>query len=136
MNVQIPRSRLPHPLRHAKGWVSTGPWVSNRQSAFKRTSPNLNVFQQAADLLADAQLRDNRLVTLGIVLLQVIQQATPSAYHHQQAAPGGVVLLMRFEVVGQLANTLAQDRDLHFRAAGISRVRAIAVDNRFLMLSG
>lgn len=107
----------------------------NRQCG-QRTSPNLNVLEQTADLLADAQLRDNRLITLGIVLLQVIQQATPSAYHHQQAAPGGVVLLMRFEVVGQLAYTLAQDRDLHFRAPGISRVRAIAVDNRFLMLSG
>jgi hypothetical protein len=102
----------------------------------KRTSSNLNVLAQAADLLADTQLRNDRLVTLGIVLLQVVKQTATLANHHQEAAPGGMVFLVGFEVVGQLANTLAQDRDLHFRASGVSRVRAVIVNDAFLLLSG
>ena len=47
-----------------------------------------------------------------------------------------VILLVSLEVVGQLANTLAQDRDLHFRTSGISRVRAVVVNYAFLLLSG
>ena len=101
----------------------------------ERTSPN-RTYEQAADLLADAQLRNYGLATLGIVFLQIVEQATPLAHHHQQAAPGGVILLMRLEVVGQLANALAQDRDLHFRASGISRVRAIAINQGLFLLSG
>ena len=120
------------------------PWNKNRMSrrAYgtrrldERTSPSLNVYEQAAELLADAQLRNYRLVTLGIVLLQVIEQTTTLAHHHQEAAPGGMVFLVCLEVVGQLANALAQDRDLHFRAAGISRVRAIVINNGLLLLSG
>jgi hypothetical protein len=101
----------------------------------ERTSPN-RTYEQAADLLADAQLRNNRLVSLGIVFLQVVEQTATPAHHHQETAPGGMILLVAFEVVGQLANALAQDRDLHFRASGVSRVRAIGIDYCLFLLSG
>jgi hypothetical protein len=39
-----------------------------------------------ACLLAQAELVDDRLVTLGIVLLQVIQQTTALADHHEETA--------------------------------------------------
>ena len=39
---------------------------------------------QHAKLLADAEFLDDALVTLGIVLLQIIKQATPLADKHEQ----------------------------------------------------
>src|ERR1700679_1897205 len=72
-----------------------------------------------AILLADAQLADDFAIAVGVVLLQVIEQAAALAHQHQQTAAGAVVLLVRLEVLGQLADALAQDRNLYLRAAGI-----------------
>jgi hypothetical protein len=47
-----------------------------------------------------------------------------------------VVFLVRFEVFRQLTNALAQQRDLNFRTAGVSSVRAIRVNDGLLLLSG
>ena len=70
-------------------------------------------------LLADSKFLDDVFITLGVVFLQIIQQAATLADHHEQTAPGGVVFLVRFEVLGQLADPLTQDCNLHFRASGV-----------------
>src|SRR5207249_3930253 len=43
--------------------------------------------QVATALLTDAQALDNLLVSFGVPALQILQQAPPLAYHHQQSAP-------------------------------------------------
>src|ERR1700751_788253 len=63
---------------------------------------------QHAKLLADGEFLDDALITLGIVLLEIVQQATPLADQHKQAAPRPVILLVRLEVLRQLTNALAQ----------------------------
>src|SRR5262249_16830028 len=70
-------------------------------------------------LFADSKFLDDVFVTFGIVLLQIVQQATPLADHHQQTPPGGMVFFMVLEVLRQLADPLAQDCNLYFRATGI-----------------
>jgi hypothetical protein len=87
-------------------------------------------------LLADAEFRDDRLIALGIVFLQVVEQATPLADQHEKAAARAVVFLVRLEVLRQLANPFAEQRDLDFRTASIARMRAVLVDEGFLVLSG
>jgi hypothetical protein len=87
-------------------------------------------------LLADAEFRDDRLIALGIVFLQVVEQATPLADQHEKAAARAVVFLVRLEVLRQLANPFAEQRDLDFRAPSIARMRAVLVDEGFLVLSG
>jgi hypothetical protein len=47
-----------------------------------------------------------------------------------------VVLLVRFEVIRQLANAFTDDGNLNLRTPGVSRVRLILVNDRFLLLSG
>jgi hypothetical protein len=47
-----------------------------------------------------------------------------------------VVLLVRFEVIRQLANAFTNDGDLNLRTPGVSRVRLILVNYGFLLLSG
>ena len=88
------------------------------------------------DLLADAEFPDDGFVTLGIVSLEVVEQATPLADQHEQAAARAVVLLVRFEVVRQLANAFTDNGDLNLGTSRVSRVRLILVNDRFLLLSG
>jgi hypothetical protein len=90
----------------------------------------------AQKLLADAEFPNDSFVALGIVSLEVIEQATPLADQHKQAAARAVVLLVRFEVIRQLANAFTDDGDLNLRTPGVSRVRLILVNDRFLLLSG
>ena len=88
------------------------------------------------ELLADAELGDNGFVALGIVFLEVVEQATPLADQHEKAAARAVVFLVRLEVLRQLANAFTEQRDLDFGTAGIAGMRAVLVDEGFLVLSG
>ena len=59
-------------------------------------------------LLADAEFRDDGLIALGIVFLEVVEQATALADQHEKAAARAVVFLVRLEVLRQLANAFAK----------------------------
>ena len=87
-------------------------------------------------LFADAQPQNDCLVSLGIVFLEIIQQTATLADHHQKAATRGVVFLVGSEVIGELRDAFAQQRDLHFRAASVFGVAAILRNDIGLMLSG
>jgi hypothetical protein len=80
-------------------------------------------------LLADSEFADNLAVTVCIALLQVIQQAATLAHKHQESAARTVVLLVLFEVLRQLANTLAQNRDLYLRTPGVGVMRPKLCNN-------
>ena len=67
---------------------------------------------------------DYVLVALGIVVLEVVEQATTLADHHQETAAGGVILLVRLEMVRQLADSLAEHRNLDLGTARVFLVGA------------
>ena len=52
---------------------------------FSRILPEVGNFQ-AKPLLADAEFGNDRLVALGIVFLEVVEQATPLADQHEKSA--------------------------------------------------
>jgi len=85
--------------------------------------------------LADAVFLNDFFVALGVVGLKVIEQATTPAHHHKKTAPGGMILLVGLEVLRQLANALAEDRNLHLWTSGICGVRAVLTNDALLMLS-
>ena len=87
-------------------------------------------------LLADAEFTNDGLVALGIVFLQIVEQATPLADQHEKAAARAVVFLVRLEVLRQLANAFADQRDLDLRAPGVRSMRTVLVNEGFLLLSG
>lgn len=87
------------------------------------------------DLLADAEFLNNGFVPFGVVLLEVVEQTTTLADHHEKPAPRGVVLLVRFEMVRQLADALTQYGDLDLRAAGVRIMRAVLLDDGLFLLS-
>src|SRR6202158_525596 len=86
-------------------------------------------------LLADTHLQNDSLVPLGIVLLQIVEQAATPAHHHQKTATRCVVLLVRTEVLGQLADALAEKGNLDFRAAGVGGVGLVLLDDIGFLLS-
>jgi hypothetical protein len=79
-----------------------------------------------SDLLADTKLCDHVAIAIGIMRLQVVQQAAALAYEHQEATARCMVLLVSFEVLGQFANPLTQNRDLDFGGTGVRIVGAEA----------
>jgi len=87
-------------------------------------------------LLTNAELADHGLITLGIIFLEVVEQATALADQHEKSAARAVVFLVRLEVLRQLSNTFAEQRNLNFRTAGIAGMRAVLGDEGFLLLSG
>ena len=50
----------------------------------------------------------------GIFAFEVVEEASSPADQHEQPAARVVILSMDLEVLCQVADTLAQDRDLHF----------------------
>ena len=124
---------------------STGESFSMRgrlhhSTAFLRNVPRRGGYTTASDtaqkLLADAEFRNDGLIALGIVFLEVVQQAASLADQHEKAAARAVVFLVRLEVLRQLANAFAEQRDLNFGTTGVARVRAVLVNEGFLVLSG
>src|SRR5450759_736405 len=133
-----------HPFVGAEGQArGHGVRVGRRMpgGGWERTLLRLTMVEPAppepvALLFADAELGNNGLVPFRVVLLQVVEQTTASADHHEKSAARAVVLLVRFEVFRQLTNAFAQQRDLNFRTTGIGRVRAIRVNDGLFLLSG
>ena len=89
-----------------------------------------------AGLLADAEFLNDGFVAFGIRLSEVIEQAATPAHHHEKTAPGGMVLLMRLEMLRQFTNPCAQDRDLHFRRTGIVSLSPVSGQSRRLFSLG
>lgn len=96
----------------------------------------LALHSQTPELLADAELTDNGGVAPCIVGFKVVEETATSADHHEEAAARAVVLLMEFEMVRQLANARAEQRDLHFGTAGVAVMRAVLAYNALLMFGG
>src|SRR5829696_2661275 len=87
-------------------------------------------------LFADAEALDQVRVAVGVLALQVIQQAAALADQFQEAAPGVVVFRVGLEMLGEIADALAEERDLHFGRAGVAVVGLVAVDDFGLTVLG
>src|SRR6185437_9604829 len=66
-------------------------------------------------------------------VLQVLELAAAHAHELEEAAAGVVVLLVRLEVLGEVRDALAEQRDLDLRRAGVALVRGELLDDRRLL---
>ena len=80
-------------------------------------------------LLADAQLGDDRAVTLDVLLRQIVQQTAALTDHLVHAQTAVVVVGMLLEMLGQLADALGEDRDLDLGRAGVALVGGVVADD-------
>jgi len=138
MLLRLPRRRKRSEIFAGKILMDGRPIAGIVNAGIGDALPRLRIGESLGhrDLLADAELGNDGFVALGIVFLEVVEQATPLADQHEQAAARAVVLLVQLEVVCQLANAFTDNGDLHLGTAGVGRVRLVLVDDRFLLLSG
>ena len=83
-----------------------------------------------SQLLTNAKLRDNRTVTVDILLNQIVQQITAAANHFQKSSAGMVVIFMGFQMFRQIVDSFCQNCDLDFRRTGVVFMGAVGIDNR------
>ncbi len=69
------------------------------------------------ELATQAQALDQCLVTRGIFLLEIAEQAATLVDHHQQTAAGVMILLVHLEMLGQVVDAGGEQRHLDFRGA-------------------
>lgn len=71
------------------------------------------------ELFTQTELLNQGAIAIGILTLQVGQQAFTTVDHHDQAAAGVVILGVGFEMAVEFVDTGGQQCDLHFRGTGI-----------------
>src|SRR4051812_2855133 len=99
-------------------------------------SRGLRMSKRAADgrdasfvvLPANAQLGDDRSVPLDVLTSQVVEHPPSPSDEHQQAALAVEVLLVDLHVLGEVANALREQRDLHFGRPCVGVVQAVVAD--------
>ena len=73
-------------------------------------------------LLAKLQLPGERLVTVRVRVLEIVQQTPALADHFEQTPPRTVVLQVFLKVLGQMVDALRQQGDLNIRRSGVALV--------------
>src|SRR5581483_7910009 len=81
---------------------------------------------------AQAEAVDERTEALDVLLGQVLQQAAALADQEEQTTTGVVVVLVLLEVLGQVGDAAAEQRDLDLRGAGVALLGAVLVDDLLL----
>ena len=69
--------------------------------------------RQAECLLANLQPSNDVEIPLRSDSLEIIKKLTPTAHHHEQASPTGIVFGMLLEVVREMRNPPCQKGDLN-----------------------
>jgi hypothetical protein len=88
---------------------------------------------RVTSLFANSQSLDNRAVPLYILRFEVVEQMPPLSHEFQQAPAGMMVLEMGPEMLRQIIDPFAQDRDLHFRRSCVRGMPFVFL-NEFLFL--
>ena len=76
---------------------------------------------------------DDDLVSVGIHGTEIVEKPPPLPDQHQEAAPAVVILLVRLKVLGQVRDTLGQQRVLNLGLARVAVMPPVLV-NQFLLL--
>src|SRR5690606_11778971 len=101
--------------------------------AIRRSSPGdqKEAGSRGADLelLTQVQRRDHAPVALDVRFLQVVEQPPPLPHELEQPAARVVVLLVDFEMLGQILDALTEQSDLNLRRTGVGLMQAILSDD-------
>src|SRR3954463_1301719 len=87
-------------------------------------------------LLSDVEALDEVRVPLRVLALEVIEQSPAFTDQHQQSAARVVIFCVGLEVLGQVVDAFAENRDLNLGGAGIAVVRAVAANELGLAVFG
>jgi hypothetical protein len=79
--------------------------------------------QRRKILMAELQLLCNRLIAAQVHALQVFEQTTALADHHQKPAARTVILFVGLQMLSQMVDAMREQRDLHVRRTRVLGVR-------------
>ena len=82
-------------------------------------------------LLADTETGDDGTVTLDVGFDEVVEKTLSLTDHLEKAASGVVVVLVLLQVLGEVVDSLGEDRDLHFGRTGVALVNGVLFDDGF-----
>ena len=66
-------------------------------------------------LLTKSELRDQCTVSLDVILLEILEQASSLTDHLQKSSSGVVILRILLQVLCKLSDSLGKNRDLNLR---------------------
>ena len=87
---------------------------------------------EAEELLAQTQLRNQRTIALDVDALEVLKHIAALTDHQQQTTVGMMILRMGLEMLVQVVDARGQQSDLHLRGASVALVTSILLDDSFL----
>jgi hypothetical protein len=87
-------------------------------------------------LAAQSQPLDNRVVSFDILAFQIIEQLPSLSDQFEQPSSGMVILLVRLEMIGEIADSFTEKSNLNLGRSGIRRMHPEIVDYFFLLLWG
>src|SRR5690349_8624065 len=87
--------------------------------AVRRAPPPLSLRRCWRRSAPQPQTLDDGLIAACILALEIVELAATLADHHEEAAPRVKILGVGRQMVREIANALAQDRDLHLGRAGV-----------------
>src|SRR3546814_876940 len=100
--------------------------------AHKRNGPE----KGPSRLFAKTQIRDKFRVAARVFLFSIVKQAAALVDEQQKAMTAVVILVMTFEMLGQVRDALGQDRHLHLGRTRIAILAGMFLDEFLLALSG
>ena len=101
---------------------------TKKSAGMKKRKTKADFFAVFMFLFADAELVDDRSVTIDVDFLEVVEKVSSLTDHLEQAATAVVVVLVRLEMLGQLRDAGSEDSDLNFGRTGVGLVKLVAVD--------
>ena len=82
-------------------------------------------------LLADTETGDDGTVTLDVGVDEGVEKSLSLADHFQQAASGVVVVLVLLQMLGEVVDSLGENRNLHFGRTCVALVCGVLFDDGF-----
>ena len=81
-------------------------------------------------LVPQSQFLDELPVSVDVRALHVVEEATASSDHLEEATTAVVVLFVGAEMVVQIVDAIGEDRDLNAGGTAVRLVRAVLFDGR------
>src|SRR4051812_41401077 len=93
-----------------------------------RDTKRLRRTAKPGTLATQTQTLDQLVVALGVAVLEIVEKTAALADHLEQAAARMMILRVALEVLGEIGDAFAEDRDLHFRRTGVATGLRVRLD--------
>ncbi len=90
--------------------------------------PVSQVMGRACGSLPNSQPIDELFISIEVQSLEVVQETPALAHEFQESTPGMMILLVGFEVLGEVTDSVTQDSNLDLRRARVGPVQLVIFD--------